>query len=108
MDGGIYLPDVDAGSVSAWPHTGLRISSSGGALVEVKAAFVPVPITGGWLNQVFAYALLDWRPRSRRVGHRAHDPRGAVWHVSRLAPPSEWRSSSSNRASQTFATRPFA
>jgi hypothetical protein len=26
----------------------------------------------------------------------------------RLAPPSEWRPSSSNRASQPFATRPFA
>jgi hypothetical protein len=32
----------------------------GRCLVEVKAAFDPVPSIGDWLNQVLAYALLDW------------------------------------------------
>jgi hypothetical protein len=52
----------------------------GRCLVEVKASFDPVLSIGDWLNQVVAYALLDWRPRGRRAGHRAHDP-VAAWHV---------------------------
>ena len=32
----------------------------GRCLVEVKAAFDPIPSIGDWLNQVLAYALLDW------------------------------------------------
>ena len=29
-------------------------------MVEVKTAFDPAAAMGGWLNQVLAYALLDW------------------------------------------------
>jgi hypothetical protein len=32
----------------------------GRCLVEVKTAFDPATSMGGWLNQVLAYALLDW------------------------------------------------
>jgi hypothetical protein len=32
----------------------------GRCLVEVKAAIDPAPSIDGWLNQVLAYALLDW------------------------------------------------
>jgi hypothetical protein len=32
----------------------------GRCLVEVKTVFDPAAAMGGWLNQVLAYALLDW------------------------------------------------
>jgi hypothetical protein len=32
----------------------------GRCLIEVKTAFDPAAAMGNWLNQVVAYALLDW------------------------------------------------
>jgi len=58
------LAGFDSGRVILAPELGCGYGVAdlvvGRCLVEVKTAFDPAASMGGWLNQVLAYALLDW------------------------------------------------
>lgn len=58
------LAGLDTGRVILAPELGggdgVADLVIGRCLVEVKTALDPAPGMGGWLNQVLAYALLDW------------------------------------------------
>lgn len=58
------LAGVDCGRVILAPELGGGYGVAdlvvGRCLIEVKTAFDPAAAMGDWLNQVLAYALLDW------------------------------------------------